>query len=156
MPTLTVLISSRAGTRSLAGWQCIQHELRRMPPALSGWRPRSPFSRAAAGTRDLAQSQAAEHRPDRRLRRADNVRPRATHGRQGANDVRHHQLHAVGPRNRDNNSEPPAWAASGSERKDPDRSNSRSSPCNPQMCIRRSSIGCNKLRTSPIGLGVGS
>jgi len=64
------------------------------------------------------------------LRRADNVRPRATHGRQGANDVRHHQLHAVGPRNRDNNSEPPAWAASGSERKDPDRSNSRSSPCN--------------------------
>src|SRR6266436_3587783 len=69
MPTLTVLISSRAGTRSLAGWQCIQHELRRMPPALSGWRPRSPFSRAAAGTRDLAQSQAAEHRPDRSLRR---------------------------------------------------------------------------------------
>src|SRR5712671_6458710 len=66
MPTLTVLISSRAGARSLAGWQCIQHELRRMPPALSGWRPRSPFSRAAAGTRNLAQSQAAEHRPDRR------------------------------------------------------------------------------------------
>jgi hypothetical protein len=69
-------------------------------------------------------------RPDRRLRRADNVWPRATSCRQGANDVRHHQLHVVEPRNRGNNSEPPALAAYSSERKDPDRSNSDLLRCN--------------------------
>jgi DNA-binding transcriptional regulator YdaS (Cro superfamily) len=94
-------------------------------------------------------------RPDRRLRRADKVWPRATSGRQGANDMRHHQLHAVEP-HRGNNLGPLALAAYSSERKDPDRSNSRSPPVQPQMCIRRSSIDCNELRTSPIGWGVGS
>jgi hypothetical protein len=106
-------------------------------------------------TRDVAQSQAVEHRPDRRLR-ADNVRLVQLTAANERMTCAPHQLHAVEPRNRDNNSEPPARPASGAERKDPDRSNSRSPPVQPQVCIRRSSIGCNELRTSPIGLGVGS
>jgi hypothetical protein len=85
------------------------------------------------GARDLAQSQAAEYRLDRRHQRADNVRPRATHGRQGANDARHHRLHAVEPRNRHNKSQAPTRAASGSDRKHPDRSDSQSPSMQSQM-----------------------
>jgi hypothetical protein len=72
----TVLISSRAGTRSLAGWQCIRHELRRMPLGSSGWRPRSPL--VSSGSRVDAISLNLKRlniEPDRRLERADNVRP---------------------------------------------------------------------------------
>jgi hypothetical protein len=154
MLPVTVLISSRAGTRSLAGWQCIRHELRRMPLGSSGWRPRSPLVSSSSPVDAISLNlKRLKIEPDRRLQRADNVRPRTTHRRPGPNDARHRQLHAVEPWNRDNNSEPPRRAASGSERKDPDRSNSRSPPVQPQMCIRKSSIGCSELRTFSDRLG---
>jgi hypothetical protein len=107
MLPLTVLISSRAGTRSLAGWQCIRQELRRMPLGSSGWRPRSPLVSSSSRVDAISLNlKRLNIEPDRRLQSADNVRPRATHRRPGANDARHRQLHAVEPWNRDNNSEP--------------------------------------------------
>jgi len=139
---------SQLGLLAMHPTRIAQNAARHYP---AGGRDRA-WSQAAAGTRDLLNLK----RPDRRLRRADSEWPLATSGRQGANDVRHHQLHAVEPRNRGNNSEPPALAAYSSERKDPDRSNSRSPPVQPQMCIRRSSIGRHKLRASPIGWGIDS
>jgi hypothetical protein len=68
---------------------------------------------------------------------------------QGANEARHRQLRATELQNHHNNSEHPAQAAS-------DRSISGYPPVQPQMCVTRSSIGCGRSRTSPIGWGVGS
>jgi hypothetical protein len=59
---------------------------------------------------------------------------------QGANDARHRLLRAAELQNHHNNSDHPALAAS-------DRSISRSLPVQPQMCVTRSSIGCDRSRT---------
>jgi hypothetical protein len=130
----------------LGGWQCTRHELRRTPPALSGQRPRSRLlSRAAVGPRDLAQSQAAEHRPDRRLRSPDNVRlAQLTAGKERMtcatiNYTRPHRGTVTTIQSLQR-----GWYLA-SERKDPNRSNSRFFSGATQMCIRRSSIGCNEL-----------
>jgi hypothetical protein len=79
-----------------------------------------------------------------------------THGRQGANDARHHQLHAVESRNRHNNSRA---SEAGGIRLGTQTSRPIqfpiSSGATPNV-ITRSGIGCNELRKSSIGLGIGS